>query len=222
MFKKVFLVMVVLLTGTQESFGGFVWTNPITGTNPSSANPYTDGQSVVLGLTVSGIGRGTGIGGTNADDRYNANSWNTAVLDNSAYFTFSMAANAGSQINLTDFQVTLQRSNNSISNFEFRSSLDSFATNIGSLSYPGTGTSAILQTINLGSSPFQGIQSSVEFRLFAWGAGSSANTLSVNDFTFNGSITAVPEPSSIALFGFMCCTGFVAAIRHRKFKSRIA
>ena len=90
MLKNVLLAMVVLITGTQESFGEFVWTNSITGTNPSTANPYTTGQSVFAGLTVSGIGRGMGINGAAANDRYNANSWNSLSLDTNAYFTLKL------------------------------------------------------------------------------------------------------------------------------------
>ncbi len=222
MLKKVFLMMVVLLAGTQDSFGEAIWTNPITGTNPNTANPYTFGQSVAGGLTVDGIGRGMGISGAAANDRYNASSWNTLALDTNAFFTFSMAPNGGNQLNFTDFQVTLQRSNSSIANYEFRSSLDSFTSNIGAISYPGSGIAATSQTVSLVSSTFQGIQGNVEFRLFAWGAGTSANTLSVNDFAFTGSVTAVPEPTSIALVSLMCCTGFVAAFRRRIAKSKIA
>jgi len=71
--KKVYLFtlfLFFLIIGQGQS----IFTNPITGTNPNTSNPYTTGQIVDPNLTVSGIGRGTGINGNNANDRYNANS----------------------------------------------------------------------------------------------------------------------------------------------------
>ncbi len=215
MLKKVFLVMVVLLTETQESFGELLWTNPITGTNPNTVNPYTAGQIVFAGLTVSGIGRGTGIGGTNADDRYNANSWNTSALDANAYFTFSLTPNAGNSLNFTNFAYTGQASGTGPTVFAFRSSLDAFVADIGA-------TTATGATVSLSGGSFQNLSSATEFRLYGWGASGSTGTFSVNEFTFNGSITAVPEPNSIALVGLMCCTGFVAALRRRIANSKFA
>ena len=45
---------------------------------------------------------------------------------------------------------------------------------------------------------FSGLTSPVEFRLYGWGASSGTGTFSVNDFTFNGTLSAVPEPSTYA------------------------
>ncbi|HUP80826.1 MAG TPA: hypothetical protein VM260_19905 [Pirellula sp.] len=213
MLNKYLLALIFVLAGTSESWGDLLFGNTITGTNPNTSNPYTIGQSVPSGVSASGIGRGIGINGTNTNDRYNATGWDETVLEANTYFTFSITPDTGLQINFVDFQVTLQRSNNSISNFSFRSSLDSYTTNIGVLNYPGTGTAATTQTVSLSSSSFQGIQSNTEFRLFSWGAASALNTLSVNDFAFNGSITAVPEPTSIAFLLFTGCRYFIAECR---------
>ena len=53
--KSLFLVcffLISLNTIGQTS----IWTNPITGTNPATANPYTTGQTVNSNLTATGIG----------------------------------------------------------------------------------------------------------------------------------------------------------------------
>ena len=215
MFKNVLLAMVVLIAGSQKSFGEALWTNPITGTNPNTANPYTSGQSVAAGLTVSGIGRGTGINGDNANNRYSANNWNTPALDINDYFTLKLTPDAGNSLSLTNFVYTGQASGTGPTAFAFRSSIDTFVSDIGTPTATGA-------TISLSSGSFQNLSSATEFRLYGWGASGSTGTFSVNDFTFNGSVTAVPEPTSIALVSLMCCTGFVAAIRRRIAKSKIA
>ena len=215
MLKTVLLAMVVLIAGTQKSFGEALWTNPITGTNPNTANPYTTGQVVFAGLTVSGIGRGMGINGDNANDRYSAKNWNTTVLGINNYFTLKLTPDAGNSLNLLNFVYTGQASGTGPTAFAFRSSIDTFASDIGTPTATGA-------TISLLSGSFQNLSSATEFRLYGWGASGSTGTFSVNDFAFNGSITAVPEPSSIALVGLMCCAGFAAAFRHCIAKSKIA
>ncbi len=91
----------VVMMGMVQSWDGdrCIFTNPINGTNPNASNPFTSGQTVDPNITVSGIGRGAGITGTNATDRYNANSWNTASIDLTAYFEFTYCTpNVGYEI----------------------------------------------------------------------------------------------------------------------------
>ena len=46
-----------------------IFENSITGSNPNTSNPYTTGQTNNANLTVSGIGRGSGITGSNGNNR---------------------------------------------------------------------------------------------------------------------------------------------------------
>jgi hypothetical protein len=156
-----------------------VWTNPITGTNPNLSNPYTTGDVTNSNISVSGIGRGSGIVSDNANNRYNASSWNTATLDLTAYFTFTMLkVSASIDFDLTSFTYTSQSSNVNLNQFAVRSSLDGFASDLATP--PSTGG-----TVTLGAE-FLDIPSSVEFRVYAWGATNVNNTFSINDFTFQG------------------------------------
>lgn len=159
-----------------------IWTNPITGTNPNTANPYTAGQTVDANITVSGIGRGAGATATSGNNRYNANGWDTVALDATAYFTFTLTPNPGSFINLTSFVYTGQASGTGPTTFRFRSSLDSFAADIASPLVAGA-------TIDLSGASYQNLGSAIEFRLYGYGASSPSGTFSVNDFTFNGTVT---------------------------------
>lgn len=167
-----------------------IFKNPISAvTNPNLSNPFTGGQTVNPNITVTGIGRGTGITGANATDRYNASAWTTAAtLDANDYFTFTLDANPGFEIDFTSFVYTSQISATwttaGTAQFAFRSSLDGFTSNIGTPATLGA-------TIDLSGASFQNISGPIEFRLYAFGSNATASTFSVNDFTFNGSIAAV-------------------------------
>lgn len=180
-----------------------LWANPITGTNPNTANPYTAGQTVIPNITVSGIGRGAGIVGANAGNRYNAESWNTATLDPTAYFTFTLTPSPGFTINFENFVYTGQASGSGPTSFAFRSSVDSFAANIGTPTAAGA-------TIVLGAPSYQGVSTPIEFRFYGWGTTQVGGTFSINDFTFNGEV--IPEPSG-ALLGAL---GLLGLLRRRR------
>ncbi len=182
---KIFYLFILLLTTFATSFSQSIFNNPITGTNPNTANPYVTGQTVNSNITVSGIGRGAGINGNIANDRYNANSWNTTAIDLTAYFEFTLTPNANIGINFIGFTYTSQANNASISNFAFRSSIDGYTADIGTPTVTGT-------TIDLSAPIYQNITTPVTFRFYAWGADMASRTFSINDFTFNGVTNVLP------------------------------
>ena len=169
-----------------------IFSNDITGTNPSASNPYTTGQVVDPHVTVSGIGRGSSITGDNANNRYSASSWNTPSIDLNAYFEFTLTPVAGYAINFSSFTYTGQASGTGPTMFAFRSSLNNFTTDIGS----PTATSG---NIDLSDEVFQDIESSITFRLYGWGGSMSVGTFSVNGFSFNGE---APLPIELAHFDY--------------------
>lgn len=186
-------------------------TNPITGTNPGADNPYVTGLSGNANITASGIGRGTGITASSANDRYSAKSWTTTgSLDTNDYFTFTLDAKDGNEINFTNFVYTGTASASGPTAFALRSSLDGFTTNIGSPTAAGS-------TIDLSDASYQGLTEQIEFRLYGYAAGTGTGTFSVNDYTFNGTVEAVPEPNTLALFGVGSL--LMLASRHRTRKS---
>ncbi|WP_139217455.1 hypothetical protein, partial [Algoriphagus ornithinivorans] len=176
------LFLAILIFVGLEAYGQSIFSNSITGANPNSSNPYTTGQIVTSGITVSGIGRGSGIIGQNANDEYMASGWDSNNLNPNKYFEWTITPNSCRLINLTSFVYTSSRNHNSIDNFQLRSSLDGFVAPIGSPTWNGT-------TINLSDAAFQNISTPITFRLYAWGANNSSRTFSIQDFTFNGSVT---------------------------------
>ena len=175
-------ILGVLMMGGDVLGQVVIFTNPITGTDPGLINPYTTGQVISSNLTVTGIGRGIGVTGNAAANRYNANSWNTVALDPTAYFTWGLTPASGYAIDVSSFVYTGQVSDASINSFAFRSSADLFSANIGTPTSTGA-------TINTSSSAHQNIIAAIEFRLYAWGASAATNTFSVNDFTYSGLVS---------------------------------
>ncbi len=159
-----------------------IWTNPIAGTNPGAANPYTTGQTVDPLIAVSGIGMGPGIANATANDRYNANGWNTGALDANDYFSLTLTPNTGYQINFNNLVYTSQASGTGPTNIAIRSSVDGYTANIGTPSITGT-------TISLTAGTYQNINSAITFRVYAWGG--TGGTFSINDFTFTGNVVSL-------------------------------
>lgn len=182
LWNTAFLFLTSILLGSLGVQAQSIFENPIIGTNPNTANPYTAGQIVDPNLTVSGIGRGPGINGTNANNRYNANGWNSSGFDSTDYFEFVLTPNAGYKIDFVSFVYTGQASGTGPSSFAFRSSVDGFSTDIGTPTATGA-------TISLALPQFQVITAPITFRLYAWGASAATGTYSVNTFTFNGEVS---------------------------------
>jgi hypothetical protein len=182
--KTIYLLTLLILT-FGAGIGQPIFDNPITGNNPNTSNPYITGQTINTNITVSGIGRGAGINGNIADDRYNANGWNTPSIDLTAYFEFTLTPNASIGINFISFVYTSQANNATISNFAFRSSMDGYTADIGTPNVGGT-------TIDLSAPIYQNITAPITFRFYAWGADITNRTFSINNFTFNGVVNVLP------------------------------
>ena len=178
--KKFSIFLVFLVLGGAQVFGQSIWTNPITGTNPNTSNPYIIGQTFDPNIIVSGIGRGSGISGNGANDRYNASGWSTTALDPNDYFTFTLTPNSGFKIDFASFVYTSQASSGTPS-FAIRSSLDAFTANIGTPTTTGT-------TINLSAATYQNITSAITFRFYGFNFTAAGTTFSINSFTFNGTV----------------------------------
>jgi hypothetical protein len=75
------IILSLHITTTANFGSGQVFSNPITGTNPNTSNPYIIVQTVDANISLNGFGIEASITVSNANDRYNANSWNTTSTD---------------------------------------------------------------------------------------------------------------------------------------------
>jgi hypothetical protein len=183
--------LTVILLAVNPTLGqDVIFSNTITGTYPNTYNPYSLDQITNTNLTALGIGRGTGISGSNANDRYSAKGWNSTTINPDDYFTFTLAPTSSYRIDFTSFTYSGQASPTGPTSVALRSSIDNFVTDIGTPTIAGT-------TISLTATAFQNIKTPIEFRLYAWGATKSGGTFSINDFSFSGNVVnmgcAVPD-----------------------------
>ena len=198
----------------------------ITGTNPNTSNPYTAGMTsdYFSSLTASGIGRGTGISGVNANDTYRANGFATGATlntSNNDYYTFTITANTGYQIDFSNFTFNGQRGGFGPTSLVLRSSVDNYATNIGSVIT--TSSSGTNYTIDLSGTDFQNV-TDITFRLYGYNAG-AVGQYSVNNYQINGTVepvVAVPEPQSLSLVGVGSVLMFGFLRRTRKEADAVA
>jgi hypothetical protein len=196
--KHFFAVLVLVFFISVSSFGQSIFNNPINGDRPNELNPYTIDQFVDSNITVSGIGRGSGIFGSNANNRYNARSWKSTILDASAYFEFTITPNADKEIDFISFVYTGQASANGPVLFAFRSSIDGFTSDIGAVTATGS-------TVSLASAVFQNITSPITFRLYGWAANTGTGTFSINNFQFNGTTScATPQIPVLSQSSLSC------------------
>ncbi|HEX5221031.1 MAG TPA: immunoglobulin-like domain-containing protein [Verrucomicrobiae bacterium] len=205
LFQRKVCLLVAVICGycaTNTASAQTIFTNPITGTNPNTSNPYTTGQTVDVNITVSGIGRGPGIVSANANDRYSASGWNSS-FDADDYFEWTLTPNSGYKINFVSFVYTGQASGTGPTGFAFRASVDGFTANIGT-------PAAAATTISLADSAYQNITEAITFRLYGFGASQSGGTFSVNNFTFNGTVVStciIPTAFNVTGGGSYCSGG---------------
>ncbi|MFC0076211.1 PKD-like domain-containing protein, partial [Flavobacterium procerum] len=201
--KRKLLLFVIFIVFPCLTFAQSIWTNPITGNN-ITANPYTTGQIVDANITALGIGRGTGISSSGANNVYRASGWtNSSNIDLTDFFTFTITPNGGSSINFVNLIYTSSTNNNGPTRFVLRSSLDGYSANIDGVKTDTNGNTFLLGT------SFQNITTTITFRLYGYNSGdSNGSTFSINDFTFNGTICLAPPTTTPTTI----CQGDAASI----------
>jgi len=154
-------------------------------------------DSQPAGAVASVFSRGSGINAASGADAFSANAWTTGELDADEYFTFSLTPDSGYEMSLTQLQLDERRSGTGIRDWVVRSSLDEFASNIGTVfSVPDSSATRTDQTISLAGGTFDQIGGPVEFRIYGFNAESAAGTWRVDNVEVFGTLTPVPEVSS--------------------------
>jgi len=197
-----FFTVVLMLAIMPLSAQSIVFKNNIEGTNPSQFNPFTEGQETDAHVTATGIGRGAGLTAATESGGYTVTSWNTAVVDNMAYFEFTVTPNPGYRINYStlEFNIGFSGGPNNAP-LAVRTSLSSYATNIpfsrASFSVP--------VVIDLSAAAYQQVGSSITFRIYPFGSANISDRFTIYDFAFKGAVVplcnlGLPEGNSQQLF----------------------
>ena len=187
---------VALIVGSPGSLGNYATTG-LSGVTVSIAP-----SNVATNTTFSNLTRGSGLTATSVTNAFNSSGWTTsATPDANDYYEFTITPNAAHQFSASELRVGLQRSSTGPANVVLRTSLDSFATNVGPVITPPIAPAATATSV-IDLTPVSGLQNSstpVTLRLYGYGAGSSAGTLRIERVTtvpmvgleVDGSVTSV-------------------------------
>jgi hypothetical protein len=192
------------------------------GTETAQSSVFND-----INIAASSLSFGVGVAAAANGNRFGGNGWfdtgdtnPTTLVESIAgndYIEFVITPNVGATFTLTSFVFSWEHSATGPGSLTLRSSADSFASDIGSV----TGLAASLTAGNVITvSGFADYASAVTFRLYGYGATSGVGTggfdttSSVVNVQVNG--TAVPEPRTFLLIGIGFCFVLWSTRRRRR------
>ncbi|HNX01421.1 MAG TPA: hypothetical protein PKK33_08660, partial [Candidatus Cloacimonadota bacterium] len=131
------------------------------------------------------ISRGAGINAATNGDRFNANLWTTTnnnladAITNNKYMQFVITPGPSMAMTITSLHMLLQRSSTGPYAFAIRSSVDSYASDLGTFSV-SSATTSFEQTVSISTIVTQ--PSTVTFRIYGYSASGGSGS-----FGFEGS-----------------------------------
>lgn len=197
----------------------------LSGTSAVASNPLA-ATTLASGVATAQLTLGSGVTASTAIDTFGGAGFNStslaAAIAANQYLSITLTPTAGQSISLTS--ISLQSGvATAVTNFNgaLLSSATGFTASDALYSYAFGTASASLQTATLtGEAGLQGLTAATEFRLYGWRdvAGTSTfrfRSLSGNDVSIQGTVSAVPEPATwAALAGIVSLTA--ALVRRRQ------
>lgn len=200
------------------------------GPSPFAASELSANMSSAAFVRGVGVGATTGTAGGRA---YGGNSFDNAsdlatAVTAGNFFTIALTPGAGFMMSFDSIDAyNIRRSSSGPTTGQWQYQVGALGTfnDIGtSITWGGTtsGAGNAQSLIDLsGFAELQNVADTVTFRVATWGATTSGGTFyfnnqnnptspGVSDFTFSGSVTAVPEPSSLAVLGLIGAGGWAS------------
>jgi len=201
-------------------------------------NPYPYNGLPIDDVTVSDLNK-VGITNQSSTGNFRGSSWaldpsvtnRTGSIDLGKYMEFGLTADVGTTLNMSNITFGIGRSATGPRDWEWRSSLDNFAsalTNysslnaglseaLGVLTVPDANSSWTGNVLDLSGGSFDNL-SSITFRFYGYNAESAAGTGGLQGtLSFTGA-SVVPEPSTYALLALsgLALAGYAARRRQRQ------
>lgn len=157
--------------------------------------------SSVMNVTASALTEGAGIAPVATSGAMNTSGWNSATMDATDYFEFTLTPTAGHLLNVTSLAFGYRRSATGPSMYQIGYSIGGGAetlTAATALALSPTTTSTITVPIVIATNQ------TVRFRIYAWGASSSAGTFRLSNMTGGNSGVTVngSAPLPVGLVSF--------------------
>lgn len=161
------LMFITASTGVNAQIITFDFAG-LSGSEPSATSNVSD-----PGLTPSTITRGAGLNATNNGNRFNANNWALTNIANAIsgndYMEFTITPQANFEFTVSSIRVNFQRSGTGTRELVLRSSLDGYASNLGSpfIILDNTSVQTFTYTFSQAASAVP-----VTYRFYGWAEGS--------------------------------------------------
>ena len=214
--KTKILAVLFAMFISNSTYSQVIVTNPVSGiftwgTNGNVTNfPYNG--SIITDVSVSSFTKVNIVSSSSAGN-FRASSWSTnAIPDLNKYFEFSIAAATGTTINMGNITFGIGRSSTGPLKWEWRTSLDNYATTVtnfvavntnltitdGIISVPDSNASWLNNIISFSNAI--GVEN-ISFRFYGFGAKTNTGTGGFQgNLAFDGeSISVIPEPSTVSL-----------------------
>jgi hypothetical protein len=216
MKNKIKTLIVLFTIFSNTAYSQLFVTNPFTG----SFNWATNGNVTTFpynGLLISNVDVGNftkvNVTTSSSSGNFRASSWTTnSIIDTSKYFEFTLTADPGTTINMSSINFGIGRSATGPIKWEWRTSIDNYATvasnyvtintNLtltgGTISVPDVNSGWTNNT--LGFQDFDSLNS-ITFRFYGFASEAIAGTGGLQgNLTFTGeSVSVIPEPMTIQL-----------------------
>ncbi len=223
--KKTLIAVLSLAVVSVAGINAQVFTGNYTFGSGGNVTSFAYNGTPISNLTVSALTKNAVTTSSNSGN-FRASNWPldagnatlTGSIDASKYFEFSLTASEGFTLDLTTFTFGVGRSGTGPRSFQWRSSLDSYASPIsgytatnaalnqtlgdGILSYTADGTTSATGNILTFSTAAFSDLSTVTFRFYGFNSEQSGGTAGLEgNFSFAGEMNVIPEPSTWALIG---------------------
>lgn len=210
------LVVLFTIFISNTTYSQLIVTNPFAGTFTWSTNgnvisfPYN-------GLPITDVSVGNfnkvNVVSSSSSGNFRASGWSTnSIIDPTKYFEFSISVLSGTTLNISNINFGIGRSSTGPLKYEWRSSIDNYAsaiTNYSTLNTNLTLTNGTVSTPDLNSSWLNNVVSfsditgveNITFRFYGFGSKTNSGTGGFQgSLTFNGeSVSVIPEPSTVGL-----------------------
>lgn len=188
----------------QSSLHAQLWSNDITGSNASATNPYTSGDVTSPNITVSGISYGAGLTAVSSTDQFKVSGFTpiSPSPTSNDYLEFTLTPQQGYSITIDNINMSVERGSGGPSKLRLAASYTNYdySNPIYSANTPSAPIEDEEDETDISIPINNSFTTAVTFRLYAFSAGNSAGTLSVNNFAFIGSVNQIPLPLNLLSF----------------------